>query len=208
MNTIKIISAFAGVLLIVVVCIFAIKNTKEHFPDDTNDMGIPTKDIDHSLDRVPNTVFYKELPGDMLVKLFPELPLDIPRENVADFLATHMNNGLLNLSRCINTSNTPFLVKSVRKVSNDILRIVLHREGKMYAVVIDVLYTANHLTSIKLVGYLSEYDVTSWPGYDLSTSLTSFPNDVAQTIIKDADYENKLLKKQQYDIKADRGIAG
>jgi hypothetical protein len=208
MNTIKIISAFAGVLLIVVLCIFATKSSKEHFPNDIADMGIPTKDIDESLYRVPNTVFYKELPGDILVELFPKLPLDIPRENVADFLANHMNNGLSSLGQCINTSKTLFTVKGTHKVSNDILRIVLHREGKMYAIVIDVLYTTGRLTSMKLIGYLSEYEVTSWPGYDLSARHTSFPNDVAQTIIKDAHYENKLLKKQQYDIKADRGIAG
>jgi hypothetical protein len=208
MNTIKIISVFAGVLLIVVIYVIATKSSKEHFPNDTNDTGIPTKDIDRSLYSVPNTVFYKESPGDILVELFPKLPLEMPRENVADFLATHMNKGLSNLGPRINTSNTLFLVKSVHKVSDDVLRIVLHREGKMYAIVIDVLYTTGRMTSMKLKGYLSEYDVTSWPGYDLSTSHTLFPNDVEETIIKDANYEKKLIRKQQYAIKADRGIAG
>jgi hypothetical protein len=214
MNTIKIISVFAGVLVIIVLYIVATKTSKEHFPNDVGDMGdmgdmgIPTKDIDESLYKVPNTVFYKELPGDTLMKLFPKVPLEMPQANVADFLADYMNKQLPNLSRCINTSNTPFLVKSVRKVLDNTLRIVLHREGKMYAIVIDVSYTASRPTSINLVGYLSEYDVTSWPGYDLSTSHTLFPNDVAQTIIKDANYENKLVQKQQYDIKADRGISG
>lgn len=206
MNTIKIISVFAGVLLIVVLCIFAIQNSrKEHFP---NDMGIPTKDIDESLYRVPNTVFYKELPGEILVKLFPELPLDMPLKNVADFLADYMNKGLLNLGKCINTSKTLFIVKGTHKVSDNTLRIVLHREGKMYAIVIDVTYAAGRLSSIKLVGYLSEYDVTSWPGYDKSARLRLFPNDFNETIIKDKTYEQTLVQKQQYGIKADRGISG
>lgn len=212
MNTIKFISLFSGLLIILVFCISATKySPKEHF---IGDMGIPTKDVDDSLDKVPNTVFYKELPGKILVKLFPELPLEIPYANVANYLAEQMNERLHTLPRCINTSNTLFSVIRTIKVSNDTLRIVLHREGKMFAIVIDVTYdskledTIASLTSIDLVGYLSEYDVTSWPGYDKSTSARVFPDEFAQTIIKDADYEKELVDKQQYGIKADRGISG
>jgi hypothetical protein len=203
MNTIKIISTFTVVLLIVVVYIIATKRNKEHFSK-----GLLTKDIDETLQALPNTVFYKELPSNILVKLFPKLPLEMPQVEIADFLANYMNNGLSKLSPTINTSNTPFLVKSVRKVSDNTLRIVLHREGKMYAIIIDVWYTQGNVTSIKLIGYLTEYDVTSLPGYDLSMRHTSFPNEFGETIIKHTNYEQKLLEKQKYGIKADRGIAG
>lgn len=206
MNTIKFISLFSGVSLIVVLYILTTKSShKEHFP---NDMGIPTKDIDDSLHTIPNTVFYKELPGGISNGLFPQLPLDIPPANVADFLADYMNKGLSNLSECINTSKTLFTVKGTHQVSDNIVRIVLHREGKMYAIVIDVWYTAERLTSIKLVGYLSEYDVTAWPGYDKLTRLRLYPNRFGETIVKDAGYEQELVQKQQYGIKADRGISG
>ena len=184
-------------LIIIFVIVWTIsvhKNYKEYFVEN----GLPLDLLD-TITPLPQ-MYFKELGHQEFVEI---VRLASPSSSI-DNLVGKMNSLIKTYD--LYTSNIPYQLKYTYTISQDIVRVLLYRDGKMYGFLLDY----NKRTGIAVpVAFILEQDIMTYTGID-KTNVTrqyeEYPinNNILVGTINEID---TTLQKQSSAIYQDRGLA-
>jgi hypothetical protein len=184
-------------LIIIFVIVWTIsvhKNYKEYFVEN----GLPLDLLD-TITPLPQ-MYFKELGHQEFVEI---VRLASPSSSI-DNLVGKMNNLIKTYD--LYTSNIPYQLKYTYTISQDIVRVLLYRDGKMYGFLLDY----NKRTGIAVpVAFILEQDIMTYTGIDkinVTRQYEEYPinNNILVGTINEID---TTLQKQSSAIYQDRGLA-